>query len=102
MITQLLNAALERLAPPPAVLPPIVVTEKVRLVTIKDIAVFKGWPESRILGDGSQVGKAMAARYRELTGREPYEVTQVINGTERLVFAYEQRWLSELAKVWRD
>jgi hypothetical protein len=72
-----------------------------RLVTIKDIALFKGWPEERILIDGSKIGKAMAARYRALTGMEPEKVPQLIRGKERLVCAYPQQFMKQLGQVWR-
>ena len=101
MLKALLRPVLEFVTPPPVVVP-VIVTKEIRLVTIKDIAVFLGQPEEWILSQGSQIGKAMAARYRELTGEEPLEVWQWIHGKERKVFGYRQEFLPELAKVWRD
>lgn len=80
---------------------PVIVTQPIRLITIKDIALFNGWTEERVLTDGIRVGRAMAARYRALTGLEPEKVPQLIRGKERLVCAYPQQFMNVLAQVWR-
>jgi hypothetical protein len=82
--------------------PVLVPQPPVRLVTIKDVALFHGWPEDRTLSDGSRIGKEMADRYRQLTGEEPSSVPQEINGRIRYVFGYPQEVMPLLGSVWRS